>query len=197
MFPALRGSIRGYTPVVGARLHLAWGVLWVVTTVAIVALGDRGGLGRTARELARFNRNDRVWLRRFPRWLVAPNPERAQIDRAVGRFNAGQKVNALFTAVTSGLLLLTGLALWPLDARGTTLCALLTGSGSVGYWLTADRWLTVLALGPLAGHIVLAVLHPSTRPSLTGMLVGHVDRDWAATHHPRWRAADRDTRGAA
>ena len=41
MFPALRGWIRGYTPVVGFRLHLACAALWIVMTLAVVALGDR------------------------------------------------------------------------------------------------------------------------------------------------------------
>jgi len=38
----------------------------------------------------------------------------------------------------------------------------------------------------VAGHILLAAVHPSTRHALTGMLDGRVDREWAATHHPRW-----------
>jgi len=50
----------------------------------------------------------------------------------------------------------------------------------------AHRWLTVLVLIPIAGHIFLAAVHPSTRHALTGMLDGRVDREWAATHHPRW-----------
>lgn len=197
MFPTLRGWIRGYTPVVGVRLHLAWGMLWALTTVAIVALGDRRRLRATARELARVDRDDWAWLRRFPRWLVARGRERAEIDGAVGRFNAGQKVNALFTVATSGVLLGTGLALWPVDAGGTALCALLTGSKSVGYWREAHRWLTFLVVGPLAGHVALAVLHPSTRPSLSGILGGRVDQAWAATHHPRWRVEERGREGIA
>lgn len=188
MMPVLRGWIRGYSPVIGLRLHLAAAVLWVVATLAVVLLGDRRRLRDTWRELSRLGPDDGAWLWRFPCWLVARSGDRARIDATVGRFNGGQKVNALFTALTSGLLLVTGVALWPIDASGTTLGALLTGPSSLRHWLTVHRWLTWLILGPLAGHVFLAIGHPSTRPSLTGILEGRVDPTWAATHHPRWRS---------
>ena len=72
--------------------------------------------------------------------------------------------------LTASLLLITGVALF----------------GADGLWRAAHRWLTVLVLIPIAGHIFLAVGHPSTRHALTGMLDGRVDREWVATHHPRW-----------
>jgi formate dehydrogenase subunit gamma len=70
------------------------------------------------------------------------------------------------------MLLVVFNALWPFGADGP--------------WRAAHRWLTVLVLIPIAGHIFLAAVHPSTRHALTGMLDGRVDREWAATHHPRW-----------
>ncbi len=38
----------------------------------------------------------------------------------------------------------------------------------------------------LAGVLLLGF--PATRPSLSGMLRGRVSAEWAARHHPRWRA---------
>jgi formate dehydrogenase gamma subunit len=185
MLPGLRGWIRGYAPMIGLRLHLACALLWVVVTIAVVALGDRRALGRTWRALMAFGPEDAVWLRRFPRWLVAgPAERRACIDGQVGRFNAGQKLNALVIASSSALLLLTGLVLMPLN--GTLLAAVLTGPGSVEMWRRIHRWLTVLMLVPVTGHVFLALAFPATRPSLSGMLTGLVDRAWAARHHPRW-----------
>jgi formate dehydrogenase subunit gamma len=186
MFPALRGWIRGYAPVVGVRLHLACAALWILVTLVVIALGDRRVLGRTWRELTTFVRDDATWLRAFPRWLVAGSAARTRIDGQVGRFNGGQKLNALFVVVTSGLLLLTGLALVPIN--GALLAALVTGPGSVEWWRGAHSWLTLLVLLPLAGHVFLALAFPPTRPSLHGMLTGVVDRGWAAHHHPRWCA---------
>jgi formate dehydrogenase subunit gamma len=40
----------------------------------------------------------------------------------------------------------------------------------------------------LAGHVFLALINPTTRPALRGMLTGRVDRAWAVRHHPRWVA---------
>jgi formate dehydrogenase subunit gamma len=187
MFPALRGWIRGYAPVVGFRLHLACAALWIVMTLAVIALGDRRIVRRTWHELTTFAREDVAWLRSFPRWLVSGGAERAHIDGEVGRFNGGQKLNALFVVVTSGLLLFTGLALVPIE--GALLAALVTGPGSVEVWRRAHAWLTLLALLPLAGHVFLALVFPPTRPSLRGMLSGAVDREWAVHHHPRWCGA--------
>ena len=172
MVPALRGWIRGYSPLIGERLHLACGIFWVVATLGVLALGDRRRVGSTLGDMTTLEPGDGPWLRRFPRWLVATAVERARLDRAVGRFNAGQKINAIFTLLTASLLLITGIALWPF--------------GADGLWRGAHRWLTVLVLIPIAGHIFLAAVHPSTRHALTGMLDGRVDREWAATHHPRW-----------
>jgi formate dehydrogenase subunit gamma len=184
MFTLLRPLIRGYTPVIGLRLHLACGVLWLVATLAAVVLANRRVLGRAWRDLTTFERGDTAWLRRFPRWLTADAATRARLDVGVGRFNAGQKVNAIFTAVTTGLLLLSGLVLVPVG--DVPLATHLTGAASVTSWQTAHRWLTLLILLPLAGHIFLAVVFPPTRPSLSGMLGGEVDATWAEAHHPRW-----------
>ena len=74
--------------------------------------------------------------------------------------------------LTASLHLITGVALWPF--------------GADRLWRAAHRWLTVLVLTPIASHIFLAAGHPSTRHALTGMLDGRVDREWVATHHPRW-----------
>jgi formate dehydrogenase subunit gamma len=194
MFPALRDWIRDYSPAVGLRLHVACGVLWILATLAVVVAGNRARLGATLRELTHLARADRDWLRRFPRWLVAGPAERARIDAAVGRFNAGQKLNLIFTLTTSGLLLVSGFALTPV---GDGLMAThLTGAASVGLWQQAHRGLTWLVLLPLAGHVYLAALHPPTRPALGGMLDGHVDGRWAAEHHPRWRPEAGDCEAA-
>ena len=48
--------------------------------------------------------------------------------------------------------------------------------------------LALASVALLAGHVYLAVLNPSTRHSLHGMLLGTVRRTWAAEHHPKWVA---------
>lgn len=183
-FTVLRALIRGYTPVIGLRLHLACAALWLAGTLVVLLVANRRVLARAWRDLTAFERADAVWLRHFPRWLTADPAARARIDARVGRFNAGQKVNAVFAAVTTGLLVLSGLVLLPLG--DAPLATHLTGAASVAVWQAAHRWLTLLILVPLAGHIFLAVAFRPTRPALSGMVGGEVDAAWAETHHPRW-----------
>ena len=38
----------------------------------------------------------------------------------------------------------------------------------------------------LAAHVFMAVVNPSTRPALHGMVFGRVRRSWAAQHHLAW-----------
>jgi len=186
-FEGLRGLIRDYTPVIGVRLHLAFAALWLAAPLAVVLLGDRRALARAWRDLVTFAPGDGAWLRSLPRWLAGGARERARIDRAVGRFNAGQKLNAIFTAATAGLLLLTGLALVPL--HGSPLVAWCGTPALVHAVAAAHRWLSLVVVVPIAAHVFMAAAFPATRPSLSGMLTGDVDREYAARHHPRWRPA--------
>ncbi len=39
----------------------------------------------------------------------------------------------------------------------------------------------------LAGHLYLAVIHPSTRHALRGITLGTVEADWARRHHAKWK----------
>ena len=79
-------------------IHLWTAVAWVVVIVLIVVLGDRRALRADWREIESFDRDDR-------RWLVGRR-------RPQGKFNAGQKVNALLTAAFAVLFLVSGFFLW-------------------------------------------------------------------------------------
>ena len=39
----------------------------------------------------------------------------------------------------------------------------------------------------VAGHLYMALVNPTTRTALSGMLTGKVDREWARRHYPRWK----------
>lgn len=170
LFPGLRGWVRGYDLRMGLRLHLALSVFLLVPLL-VVLLGDRRGLRADARELLRLTAEDRRWLPRLPAFVLGLR----SATNLVGRFNAGQKLNAWAVLLSLAGLTLTGLLLW--------------AEAPVG-WLPVLRWLhdaltCVLGL-LLAGHIFLATLHPRTRPALRGMLDGRVPAAWAAAHHPGW-----------
>jgi len=139
--------------------------------LVILLLSDTGGaLRRSASEMDRFDDDDLRWLR----WSVARRgPEPPQ-----GRFNAGQKLN---TAIIAGLMVVftaSGVLMYlqETDAavRGRTSAILVH---DVATWI---------AVPLIAGHLYLAVLNPSSRHSLRGMVLGTVRRDWARRHHPKW-----------
>jgi formate dehydrogenase subunit gamma len=122
------------------------------------------------RRLNRFTTHDWEWLRREDRRELAGG--RGVID--VGKFNAGQKLNAAFVVGAILVMLGTGTILtfprpWPDTWR--------TGATFVHDWLT----LAIFAV--FLGHLWYAL---RDRGALTGMLTGYVDRPWAARHHPAW-----------
>ena len=151
-------------------IHVGCAALLVAAFVLLLWRADGAALARTGIQLATTEPGDADWLRGVPERLRtgAPPPP-------VGRFNAGQKLNARLSALGLAVLYATGLALL-LAGRGLPQGPLHT--------LT-----TVAVCGLLSGHVFMAVLNPATRHALRGMTFGDVDRDWAKHHHPRWVAA--------
>lgn len=145
------------------NLHLLAAVLWVLALALVLLLGDRRRLTADWREIETIDRDDRRWLR----GRRAPQ----------GRFNAGQKVNALLSASFALLFVISGFFLW-LGERDHRF--LFDGTGTV------HESLTLASVGLLAGHLYLAVIHPTTRHALRGMTLGEVREDWAREHHPKW-----------
>ncbi len=141
-----------------------------------VALAGRWGSALRA-DLRRFNRwshGDRLWLGA----LTLRRPERLAVMARVevGKFNAGQKLNAAFTAGAGLVMLGTGAIMrwyrpWPLAWR--------TGATFVHDWLALAAGLVIL------GHIAMALRHPE---SLRSMWTGRVSRRWAEEHAPGWLA---------
>src|SRR5262245_5939472 len=151
------------------NLHLLTAVVWVVLVVLILALGDRRTLREDWREIENLDVDDR-------RWLVGRHAPQ-------GKFNAGQKLNAIFTVAFAILFLVSGFFLW-LGERDHRF--LLDGAGTVHVTLT---WVSLVVL---VGHLYLALIHPSTRHALRGMTLGNVRQEWADQHHAKWADGVRD-----
>jgi formate dehydrogenase subunit gamma len=150
------------------NVHIWVAVAWALAIVVILVVGDRKRLAADWREIETIDRDDRRWLR--GRW--APQ----------GRFNAGQKINALLTVAFALLFALSGFFLW-LGERDHRF--LFAGTG------TLHDVLMFLSVGLLVGHLYLALIHPSTRHALRGMTTGEVDEGWARRHHAKWVEAER------
>ena len=147
------------------NVHLATAVVWVIAIATVIVVGNRKALANTWRHAETIDGDDRRWLRGGK----APQ----------GRLNAGQKVNTIVTVAFALLFALTGFLLW-LGERDHRF--LFAGTGAL------HDLLTFISIAILVGHLYLALIHPSTRPALRGMVKGDVDLDWAERHHTKWVA---------
>lgn len=155
-------------------VHVGGALVLVAGLALLLWRADRHALVATTVQLATTEPGDREWLRGVPGRLRTGTP-----SPPVGRFNAGQKLNARLSALGLAVLYATGAGLL-LAGRGLPQGPLHT--------------LTTVALcGLLSGHVFMAVFNPGTRHALRGMTLGDVDRAWAEHHHPRWvESLDRD-----
>jgi formate dehydrogenase subunit gamma len=151
-------------------IHFWTGISWAGAILLVVALGNRRAILRAAREIERFDRDDRSFLA-------------GNIRAPQGRFNAGQKLNAIVTAAFAVLFFASGMLLW-YGERDTRFRL-----GGTAFLHDALMYLSVVIV---VGHLYLSLVHPTTRHALRGMIRGSVRRDWAAEHHSKWvrRAAD-------
>ena len=122
------------------------------------------------RRLNRFSPADWDWLRSRDRRDVAGS----RGVHPVGKFNAGQKLNAAFAGGAILVVLGTGIILtfprpWPDTYRA--------GATFVHDWLAVAVFVVVL------GHLWYALRDGG---ALSGMFRGHVSDEWAARHHPAW-----------
>ena len=145
-------------------IHFWTGISWAGAILLVAALGNRRALRETVREIDVFDRDDRRFLS-------------GHTQTPQGRFNAGQKVNAVLTAAFATLFFVSGLLLWygEQDTRFRL-------AGTVFLHDTLMYLSVVIVLG----HLYLSLLHPTTRHALRGMTLGTVRADWARSHHSKW-----------
>jgi formate dehydrogenase subunit gamma len=97
-----------------------------------------------------------------------------------GKYNAGQKFNALTQIVTFALFVVTGLVMW--FGKGTV-------PPTVFMWAVILHDLSVIATVLLFMlHLYLVAVHPLMRESITAMFEGTVTEEFAKEHHGKWLA---------
>jgi formate dehydrogenase subunit gamma len=154
-------------------IHVYTALAWIAALALVVLAGDRRRLLATAREIDAFDADDLAWLRR----RGAPQ----------GRFNAGQKINAIVTAALAVLFTVTGFFLWYGERNHAF---------RLQNALLVHDWLMYVSFLLLLGHLYLSLVHPTTRHSLSGITRGWVKEDWALRHHRKW-AEQLRTRGGS
>jgi formate dehydrogenase subunit gamma len=148
-----------------SRIHIACGLLLPLPVVLGLLLS--AGFRADVRRLNRFSPSD--W-----RWIWSKEDRKGRLG--IGKFNAGQKLNAAF--VLGGIILMfaTGFIMWRNEYWPV---AWRTGATFVHDWLALGLLIVII------GHLVMASRDGEAR---TGMREGDVDRRWAEQEHPKWAA---------
>ncbi len=155
--------------VVGRRvlvkdIHVYSGLLLPLPLVAAYAGHWRESVRRDVRRLSRWSVDDRRWLTSLGR----------RGRSRLGKFNAGQKLNAIFVAGSIPVMLGTGIIMrwfdpFPLAWR--------TGATFVHDWFALGLLVAIL------GHIGKALAEPV---AMHAMRRGTVPARHVERHHPRW-----------
>lgn len=145
-------------------LHVVSGLALPVPLLAARFGPWRRAFVADVRSLARFDDDDRRWLRSFGRAK----------DVRMGKFHPGQKLNAAFTLGAIVVMLATGSIMhwfrfFPVDWR--------TGATFVHDWLALALAVVII------GHLKMALADPDAR---RGMTEGWVPSIWARRHRPKW-----------
>jgi formate dehydrogenase subunit gamma len=141
--PAL-AELVGRRPLLKA-IHFYTALAWLAALLVVALAGNRRALLAAAREVDRFDADDRAWLRR----RSAPS----------GRLNAGQKLNTIASAAFALLFTVTGFLLW-YGERDTRFRFANT--------LLIHDWVMYVSVILFAGHLVMAYRHRSSARHVRG-----------------------------
>lgn len=149
-------------PEQGILAHKIAGVVFLITSILLFFAH--------VKDTCSFDSDDIRWFKGFGGYLSKDEPEIPQ-----GKFNAGQKLFALFSIVATLILGLTGFVIWDPTAMGrglTQLSLMLHGLFFIFFIMGA------------VVHIYLATIgNPGT---VDGMLWGQVKKIWAKKHASKW-----------
>ena len=149
-------------PEQGILAHKIAGIVFLITSVLLFVAH--------AKDTCRFDSDDIKWFGACGGYLSRGKKEIPQ-----GKFNAGQKLFALFSIVATLVLGLTGWVIWDPTAmaRGLTQMSL----------MLHGLFFILFMMGAVV-HIYLATIgNPGT---VDGMLWGYVKKVWAKKHAIKW-----------
>ena len=149
-------------------IHKVAAACFVTAPFLVLMNGDAKTLIKNMRLALSWNRSDLQWFFRSFMKIIVPSTTLPE----VGKFNAGQKLNMLIVMILGIVFTVSGLLMWFLD-------------GVLMAWIIHAVAFLIVSFVVL-GHVYMAILHPSTRPSFWAIINGNVDREWANHHHPRW-----------
>lgn len=173
--PALHAFTVGPAGEAARLAHRIAAVAFIVTPL-VYLFGDPKGFFGSLRESFSWGRDDINWLRSA--WRYYTQGANAKNIPPQGKYNAGQKLNALTQIIAFVLFTVTGLIMW-------------FGNGSVApivlRWSVIIHDLSVTAvLALFLVHLYQVTVHPFTRESIMAMFEGVVTHEYAQEHHAKW-----------
>jgi len=149
-------------PQQGILIHKWGGVVFFFSSVLLFLIN--------AKDVCRFDKDDRTWVAKFGGYLTREEEPIPQ-----GRYNAGQKMFALFSFLATLVMGATGLVIWDAAAFELNLTR---------FSLMLHSLFFILFIMGVVVHVYLGTIgNPHT---LEGMLWGQVRKDWAKKHHSKW-----------
>lgn len=142
-----------------------WTGFTLIILPILVALRDRKIILSNVKEFVNFTSSDRLWLVQN---FVSLIKSKVALPLE-GKFNGGQKVNALLMMGATFILCASGLTM--LAVKGALIANL----------FHAFAFSLFAMLFP--GHFFLATINPSTRPAFMAIITGDVDAKWLEHHH--------------
>jgi formate dehydrogenase gamma subunit len=162
-FPSL-STVVGHRHTV-KTIHVYSGLLLPLPILLGLLLPAGRQFRRDVSRINRWSEADRHWWSR-----------RTRANAQLGKFNPGQKLNAIFVAAAVVLMLMTGSIMRWFDP--------FPDSWRTGATFVHD-WVFITLLVVIAGHIAFAL---SDFDSLRSMVRGWVPEQWARREHPAWWA---------
>ena len=177
----IASAVGGTEPLL--RLHAMWGLSWGAVIIPVFLLLKHGP--RHVLEEVRITRDDLRWLALKP---LAMAGLRAQPLPPQDKYNAGQKVFALFVLVATVAIIGSGLVM----------TFHLGPTAAVATAILVHKLAIALVLAGVAVHVTMAAVIADERPALRSMITGYVDRAHAEHHCGKWVARlEADRAGAA
>jgi len=173
--PALQAFAIGPAGEAARVAHRVAAVVFMLCPL-VYLIGDSKGFFGSLRDTFTWGADDFKWLKLA--WRFYTQGTDADGIPPQGKYNAGQKLNALVQITIFILFTVTGLIMW--FGHGTIPAGLFL-------WSVVIHDLSVTAaLGFFALHLYLVAIHPFTREAITSMFEGVVTREYAKEHHTKW-----------
>lgn len=178
LVPLLGQNVNAVMATAAMQAHNLFGPVFIVLVLAVFMVFIRGNLPHW---------RDVVWILKGGGMLG--------VHAHAGRYNAGEKA-WFWTIVVAGLILgATGVLLLFPDQIGPWAANLILETADQRRVATlaqlAHLGAAVLVIGFALGHIYLGTY--GTEGTLESMTDGHVDENWARTHHDIWLKEVRDS----